>query len=65
MVEIATEEKQRLEDKQRAREQSYESSHKTHKPVWFTHSIVQGEEMYLSNNRYWDEKIKGRWLHCM
>jgi len=33
--------------------------------LWFKHNVLQGEDIYMSNERYWGEKMKGNWKDCL
>jgi hypothetical protein len=62
---VASQEKTRLEEKQRAkrRERELESDgtgHSTHQPRWFRHDIEPdtGTEYWRFTNEYWKERAK-------
>ncbi len=42
-----------------------EKSKVQYKPLWFKHTILQGEDIYISNDKYWGEKIKGDWKESL
>jgi hypothetical protein len=33
--------------------------------AWFKEAIMQGEDAYTSNEKYWGEKIKGSWKNSL
>ena len=32
--------------------------------LWFQKEVVEGERVFTSNDRYWEEKIKNKWGDC-
>lgn len=56
-LEIASDEKHRLEEKQRKKRHQYEQSNQVWKPLWFeksNHHVVSSEETFRFNQNYWN-----------
>ncbi|CAF4800684.1 unnamed protein product, partial [Rotaria socialis] len=61
-IDQAAEEKNRLEEKQRATRRAMESSQQKWEPRWFSlvkHKVT-GNEIWLSNDKYWQRN----WNNC-
>jgi len=60
-IELASFEKNRLEEKQRETRHKMESGEiESFKPNWFDrkyHSVVNGEETWLFNQKYWNREF--------
>ncbi|KAI9597519.1 Oxysterol-binding protein-domain-containing protein [Syncephalis fuscata] len=63
--ELASQEKTRVEEKQRAkrREREVDDEHATHQPRWFEHDVEPdtGAEYWRFNNEYWKIRAKPKW----
>lgn len=64
-LELAAEEKNRLEEKQRQRRKENEQNKTDHRVLWFKKSQLQGETVFISNEKYWNEKVKANWKDCL
>jgi hypothetical protein len=57
-------EKQRLEEKQRAKKKEMEKRCVSHEIKWFVlKKDEDGDEIYVSNHLYEDERKRGDWNH--
>ena len=58
----AEKEKKRMEDKQKQREENLRAGGRNVESRWFTKTMTQeGEELYVSNDKYWGERRRGVW----
>ena len=65
MIDQAAEQKQRLEDKQRAKRKDLEKRGIEYKPLWFHEEAdAKGHKEYIFNGTYFDNREKGDWSKC-
>jgi hypothetical protein len=64
-LKLATDEKYRLEEKQRAVRRHREQHKIEYAPVYFTKQldVIAQEETYISNGKYWNDKAAQNWKH--
>jgi len=64
-IKLATQEKARLEERQRATRREMEKKKITYKPVYFTLSInpVTNDHDYIFNGKYWIDRGSSNWNH--
>jgi len=60
---LAAAEKHRLEEAQRARRKEMEAKGEHHKPVYYEKTTIPetGEEIYVFNGQYWEDRKKKDW----
>jgi hypothetical protein len=65
--EIAANEKNRLEEKQRARRKEMEKNNQTHKPIYFeeTYDELNGELIFRYVKDYWKDREKRNFSHLI
>lgn len=61
LIEMATSEKARLEEKQRARRKEYQQKNKEHVPQWFEEQVDKDtqEKEFIYKGGYWEAREKG------
>ena len=65
-LKFATDEKNRLEEKQRAVRKYKESMGLEHRPIYFEREDKpDGEIIYQYKGGYWEDREKGDWSHLM
>jgi len=63
-MDVAAQEKHRLEEKQRAARRLREEMGQEFKPLWWEESEENGEKAWLFNGKYFKQREKGDWSMC-